>query len=244
MLYRSLKDTTPVAPRLDWPVIYQRQADAAQDRRLKRFFQAGLPAPDSKLAELEFVALDLETTGLSVEVDDIVSVGMVPFTLQRIRCNASRNWVVRPRTPLQEEAIVIHGITHSEVRQAPRLGSIIGEVLDALEGKVAIVHCKSVEQQFLGAALERLTGQRLLFPVIDTMAQERVICAKRPVSWWQAIWGRKPMSLRLPDCRQRYHLPHYTAHHATLDAVAAAELFIAQVQHHIGDKALLRDLWE
>jgi len=48
--------------------------------------------------------------------------------------------------------------------------------------------------------------------------------------------------LRLHALSERYNLPRYSAHNALSDALAAAELFLAQVSYGDGkSKAPLRD---
>jgi DNA polymerase-3 subunit epsilon len=72
---------------------------------------------------------------------------------------------------------------------------------------------------------------------VDTLAlQQRLLPGHH-----RAVDG----SLRLDVVRRTYGLPRYTAHHALTDAIAAAELFLAQVaelERRLGREALLRDL--
>src|SRR5690554_8219328 len=81
-------------------------------------------------------------------------------------------------------------------------------------------------------ALQWRLKEQLLFPVIDTMAIEAYLHPKRNPGRWQQLMGKKPISIRLPDSRIRYGLPHYAGHNALIDAIATAELFQAQVLHH------------
>jgi len=56
--------------------------------------------------------------------------------------------------------------------------------------------------------------------------------------------GIQPVSIRLDDSRQRYGLPTYSAHHAKVDAMATAELFLAQVARHYSPTTAIGQLWE
>jgi DNA polymerase-3 subunit epsilon len=49
-------------------------------------------------------------------------------------------------------------------------------------------------------------------------------------------------SLRLTHARERYNLPCYRPHHALTDALAAAELFLAQVQDQFTPDTPVSDL--
>ncbi len=61
---------------------------------------------------------------------------------------------------------------------------------------------------------------------------------------WRQWLGVPPASIRLDDSRQRYGLPSYSAHHAKVDAMATAELFIAQVARHYPAETPIGQLWD
>lgn len=78
---------------------------------------------------------------------------------------------------------------------------------------------------------------------MDTMAIEAYLHPNRKRSWWQKLKGQQPISIRLADSRRRYGLPHYPPHNALVDALASAELLMAQVQHHFSPETPIGDLW-
>ncbi|WP_163833818.1 3'-5' exonuclease [Spartinivicinus ruber] len=214
----------------------------SQDERLQRFYAAGMVSGKTPINQVALVALDFETTGLDAEQDDVVSIGLVPFTLQRILCREAAEWIVKPVQPLAEESVVIHGITHSEISAAPDLQHILDQLLLALAGKVVVVHCRQIECDFFSRALLRRIGEGIQFPVIDTLELE-----KRALRARQGFVGRllqQPLgSVRLADCRQRYSLPYYHPHHAMTDALATAELLLAQIAHHYRPDTPISQLW-
>lgn len=236
------KQTTE-KPVKDWPAHLAQLAGDARDPRLEAFYQAGCVAPDTPMAEVPMVALDFETTGLDPDQHSIVSVGLVPFTLNRISLPGARHWVVRPPLPLHQESVTIHGITHSDIEHAPDFGDILEELLPALAGKVVVVHYRAIERPFFNVAMNWRLKEGIDFPVIDTMANEAHLHPKRNPSVWQRWMGKKPVSIRLGDSRLRYHLPHYPGHNALIDAIATAELLQAQVHHHFGSETPVRALW-
>ena len=122
--------------------------------------------------------------------------------------------------------------------QAPRLHAILDDILGALAGQVVVVHCVSIERQFLLEAALKIYGFPLYFPVLDTMDIERQVTFK---PWWKRF-GR-PLSLRLDACRQRYGLPRYKAHHALTDALSSAELLQAQIAYHMDPDANISAYW-
>ncbi|ART83467.1 DNA polymerase III subunit epsilon [Oceanisphaera profunda] len=226
-----------------WPELFSELARSARDYRLERFYRAGAVSGDTPLSEVPFVAMDFETTGLNVKKDAIVSIGLVPFTLQRIRWHQAKHWIVNPHKPMAEEAVVIHGITHSEIQTAPDLLLVLDELLTALAGAVVVVHHKQIERSFLASALQARLTEGIEFPVVDTMELEALIHRAKPLGLWARLRGQKPASIRLSDSRSRYHLPFYQPHHALTDALATAELLQAQIAHHYQPDTAIGDIW-
>ena len=225
-----------------WPKHYDELYINSEDFRLQRFYSAGTISAETSIVNTPLVAMDFETTGLDATRNDIVSVGIVPFSIHRIFCRESAHWLVKPAQNLTEGSVVIHGITHSEVNAAPDLESILEALLAAITGKIVVVHYRYIEREFLARALRQRLGETIEFPVIDTMALEQYIL-RRQQPFLERLMKRPVGPLRLGDCRKRYGLPHYQAHHALTDALATAELLQAQVAHHFSDETPLRDLW-
>lgn len=233
------------ATETDWCRRFEVLAQSARDERLRAYYAAGMVSGDTPLSAVPLMALDVETTGLDPVKDGIVSIGLVPMSLERIRASASRHWILKPRVPLGEESVTIHGITDSQVRAAPDLKQVLGEVLQAVAGHVLVVHCRDIERQFLNGALRSRIGEDIAFPVIDTMDLEARLYRNQPRGWLDWALGRHPaqVSIRLADSRRRYNLPRYRPHHALTDALASAELLQAQVAHRFSPDTPLRELW-
>ncbi|NOU48998.1 3'-5' exonuclease [Pseudoalteromonas sp. JBTF-M23] len=227
---------------ISWQSRFKRLAEVTKDPRLKNFYQQGVPDPFASLESTDFVALDFETTGLDPAKDDIVSVGVVPFDLKRIRCAQAKHWLVKPNCMLSEESVILHRITHSQIAMAPDLSDVLDEILSALRGKIIVVHYQFVEKKFFHAALMSRLGEGIEFPVIDTMVIEKRAIDKHR-SWLDWICRKPIPSIRLADCRKRYGLPYYQPHHALSDALATAELLQAQSQYYLNPKTMIKDIW-
>lgn len=228
---------------LPWPEQYQALANQSKSPILKAFYESGCPSPDTPISEVGMLAIDFETTGLDASQHSIVSIGLVPFTLDGIQLAEARHWVVRPKLPLHQTSVTIHGITHSDIDKAPDLEEILGELFTYLNGRIPVVHYRNIERPFLDVALRWRLGEGIRFPVLDTMAIEAHLYPDRNPSRWQRLMGKKPVSIRLADSRLRYGLPHYAAHNALIDALATAELLQAQVLHHFSRETRVADLW-
>ncbi|OHU86961.1 MULTISPECIES: 3'-5' exonuclease [Pseudoalteromonas] len=227
---------------ISWQSRFQRLADISKDTRLINFYQQGVPDPFGALEDCEFAALDFETTGLDPSKDDIVSVGIVPFDLKRIRCAQAKHWLVKPRSALAEESIILHRITHSQIEQAPDLADVLEEILATIKGRIIVVHYQFIEKTFFHTALMTRLGEGIEFPVIDTMEIEKMAINKHR-SWLDRLTAKPIPSLRLADCRKRYGLPFYQAHHALSDALATAELLQAQSQYCLSPTKMIKDVW-
>ena len=227
---------------VDWPVEFRRLAENSRNPHLQNFYRAGIADSQTPIEDVPMVALDFETTGLDSERDEIVSIGLVPFDTRRIYCRQAEHWIVNPARALTENSVVIHQITHSDINQAPDLQSILDSVLDALAGKIIVVHYRRIEREFLAKALMRRINEGINFPVIDTMEIEQQALQQK-----RGLVGKllhQPLgSVRLPDCRQRYNLPVYQLHHAMIDALATAELLQAQLTHHYPPAVTVGELW-
>jgi DNA polymerase III subunit epsilon len=221
---------TTQTPLVNWQTRFSLLAEQAKDPRISTFYRNAYIPDDTPVKQVPFLSVDLETTGLDPLTDDIVSVGFIPLCHDRILCSGTRYWVVRPEKERPDIQTVIHGITHTDITACPRLDDILAPLLEAMAGRVVVAHYSRIEREFLRKAVSDLTGDLLEFPVVDTMELES---RKHPVvrpNFIQRWMGEKTSpSLRLAHARQRYNLPPYHPHHALTDALAAAELFLAQL---------------
>ncbi|MCG7499637.1 3'-5' exonuclease [Vibrio sp. Of7-15] len=232
------------APSIDWETKYEKKQALASHACLQEFYATPIPTADTPLEEIEFLAMDFETTGLDPKKDDIITIGVVPFTLNRIFINRAQHWTVRPRQQLAEDSVVIHGITHSDILDAPDLSDVFEHILKAMSGHITVVHYKRIEREFFDRALKTRIQEGIEFPVIDTMHLESKIQQKEAGGLWNKLKGKKSESVRLGKTRTRYGLPAYTPHHALTDAIATAELLQAQIAHHFDAKLPIRDFWQ
>ncbi len=166
-----------------------------------------------------YLALDLETTGGDARHDDILSFGWLCLDGPEIRLASARHRLVQPRRALREENVGIHRITDDQAAAGESLRAVLSDFLTDLHGRVLIAHYSPTEVGFLDAACRACFGGGFRPPVIDTLVLAR-----------RATAGHPPGSLRLGALRARHHLPRYPLHHALSDALAAAELFLAQAE--------------
>ena len=235
--------TKPFTLPEDWETFYSQQAKLARHPSLREFYQQGLVAsPETPIADIDMVALDFETSGLNADQDHIVSIGLVPFDISRIYAGQSAEWIIDPGAPVSEESIVIHGITHSEIDDAPAFAPVLDQFLKHIAGKLVVVHYRYIEREFLRNTVSRLFKEPLIFPVADTLELEADMLNHQR-SLFSRLFNHSRDSVRLPDTRVRYGLPPYQNHNAMTDALATAELFQAQLAYHFNPETPIKNLW-
>jgi DNA polymerase-3 subunit epsilon len=195
------------------------------------FYAVPFPAPASDCRRLEYIALDLETTGLDPQHDEILSIGLVGLKDNAIELQTARHRLTSPQKDIPEQSAVIHHITDDQAAAGESLKAVLNEILPLLAGKVLIAHHARFEMRFLQRACQRHFGIDFLMPVIDT--QE---VARRSLERRNRVY--RPTELRLAELRRHYRLPRYRLHNALSDALAAAELFLAQLARYDGDRAV------
>lgn len=226
-----------------WPAYLAHRAGEARDPRLANFYANSQLTPETPISEVTMVAVDIETTGLDVRRHAIVSIGLVPFSLGRIRLAERRYWIVKPPRPLVSQSVTFHQITDSDIREAPDLADILDDLLAALSGRLAVVHFRHIERPFLDAAVQLRLKESLRFPVIDTMSLEARIHRQSLWARLRRRLGYPPVSIRLQNSRERYGLPPYQGHHALVDALATAELLQAQIASYYSSDTPIGQLW-
>lgn len=198
---------------------------------LRAYLAHPFPAAKLDYREVEYLAIDLETTGLDIAEDVILSVGYVGVRGTSIDLSTARHRVVRIDRAIPEATAVLHQITDDQAAQGGKLAEILQELLEALAGKVMIAHHARIERGFLSNACKRLWKGGLIMPVVDTQALAYRTFERRQIPF-------RASDLRLHALGDRYNLPRYGAHNALSDALASAELFLAQAAYRDDGKGL------
>jgi len=189
---------------------------------LKEFLSVPFPVPGDKVDNIPILSVDFETTGLSPKKDQILSIGFIAIENNEIQLASAYHKIIQTKGQLAEENVIIHQITDDAKSQGDNTRVVVENLLQALAGKVMLVHFSRIEKNFLDAACKQLYGMAPVFPIIDTL-----VLAKRRLDRHTTPYA--PSELRLFTLRERYSLPRYNAHNALSDALATAELFFAEV---------------
>ena len=198
---------------------------------LRDYYQVPFVSPASASLGIEYLALDLETTGLVPQRDELLSIGYVPIVEHSLRLNGARHYLVRPEGSIPESSAIVHGILDDRASEGLSLTNALPPLLQALTGRVLVAHSARIEHDFIDAACQRLYGCHFVAPLVDTLELEL-----RQVRRSGSIVA--PGSLRLDALRLHYGLPRYRAHDALSDAIGAGELLLAQIAHRTTTRPL------
>ena len=171
---------------------------------------------DGDWRETRFTVIDVETTGLDLKHDEIVSIGAVDVAGAMVDVPTSWYQPVRPQVPIDTEALKVHALTEDELATAPTMPEVI-ELLGArLRGSVLVAHAAWVERAFLDRALAPLR-ERVPNGVVDTAT-----LARHCGLWHEE--GSREINLEL--LARRLGMPIFTPHHALGDAMTTAVLLL------------------
>lgn len=169
--------------------------------------------PDGPMDACEFVAFDLETTGLHPLWERIVEIAAVRFNTHGCELDRFQS-LVDPGKPIPTEATKIHGITDDMVRGQPTISDVLSRFVSFLGGgsTVLIAHNASFDRNFLksAAAVNGLLLPDL--PVIDTLVMARATFPAAP-------------NHRLPTLLELIGRSSERAHRAASDADSVRLLF-------------------
>lgn len=107
---------------------------------LLKFFPRGL------------IALDLETTGLSPLVDQIIEIAALKITPNGAYLFET---LVNPGIPIPEETIVFHQITDEMIKTSPKLGDVLPELHNFLGDIPIVAHNAKFDLGFIVMALQK-----------------------------------------------------------------------------------------
>jgi len=187
---------------------------------LKKLISGGTTL-DTPISEARFVVVDTELTGLDSAKDSIVSIGAVRLTGGRIPLGDTFHALVRPRSALTRESVVIHGITPSDVEHMPDAKGALEEFIRYMGDDVMVGHCVSIDSEFINREMGHAPGRAIGGGLIDTWAlHEWLRRSKRYRGAWLSEEARNLYGLA-----KALGVAVNGAHDALMDAFITAQVF-------------------
>lgn len=171
----------------------------------------------------DYLAVDIETTGLNPKTDRIIEIGAVRVRNGEIA--GSRDWLINPRCSLPEFVVNLTGITEAMLADAPVIDSVISEFVDFCGDDVLLGHHIITDYSFLkrNAVNRKIPFEKM---GIDTLKPSRVIFADME---------KKTLSFLC----ERLGIASERNHRAADDALAAVRLY-----NLLAEKASGNEEWE
>ena len=182
------------------------------------------PIQNKPLEELTFCSFDLETTGLDMKKDEIISIGAIKIKNLKIDIGSKFYKVVKPSKTIKKESILIHGITMSDIDKAPPPEKVIPQFLEYIKGSILIGYFINFDISILSRYSQQLFGLPVLNPYIDI----RDIYLSKLQKEYIPVEKRKEKTLE--ELAQEYKIPVEKRHDAFYDSLITALIFIAMVK--------------
>ena len=158
-----------------------------------------------------FVAVDLETTGLEFEKDEIIEVALVRFEDGNPVENV--DFLVHPEAATLRPFIEsLTGISNADIADAPDFASVAGKISAFIGDMPLVAHNAMFDSRFLKNAMEKV-GIPLSNPVWDSLTLSRIAYQDVP-------------NHRLDTLTQVLNIERSRAHRALPDAEACGKLFV------------------
>ena len=161
----------------------------------------------------KFCAIDIETTGLDIKVDEIIAFACIPLLNSRIITRDAFYTLIRPEN-YKIEAMKYHGISEKDLEHAPMFKDVALKISETMDG-VLVGHSVEFDYDFLRKYFKKC-GIAFKRDTLDIMLIER---------WLGRKCGKMGEDLTFEAIMHRYRLKESYRHNALADAYFAAQVF-------------------
>jgi DNA polymerase-3 subunit epsilon len=178
---------------------------------------------------MDFIAFDLETTGIQPQTDSIVEVGAVRFSgTEPVEVYST---LINPGRSIPPEASAVNGITDEMVAGQPFISDVLARLAEFCGDLPLVAHNAPFDFKFLLKAVETHKAPAPAGIVLDTCALARVIFPGMP-------------NYKLGTLVRRFGFPNGTFHRAEEDSVYCGRLFarIVEALERAGEPAAVPEL--
>lgn len=167
-------------------------------------------------APIEFVVLDVETTGLDhAKGDEVIEIGAQKVKGKEVIGEFVR--LVKPSKPVPAESMKVHGITNEQLQaEGIPADEAVPALVEFIGDAVIIAHNAPFDIGFINAHLKKLGRPELTNQILDTLdiAKRYLILA----------------SYKLSNIAAYLKVPQPSAHRALVDVVTTREVFFKLIE--------------
>jgi len=180
-----------------------------------------------KLKDIEFCALDLETTGVNPAYNKIVEIGAVKF---RLNGEISRyQTLVDPEVTIPHNVIRIHGITNSMVKDSPRIEELLSDFSDFMKDSVLVIQNPRFDLSFIDSVFRKNHIELKGLSALDTVRMSKKHFSELPNHKLGTLARHLKLDLQ--------------SHRALDDAIACMHVFLKVLEdENIGENSTFREL--
>lgn len=168
--------------------------------------------------EDEYICFDCETTGLSIEDDDIISIGAVLIKGNTILSSKKFVKFVKPKTKLQIDAIKIHHIREMDLEDAEDIDEVITEFIEFIGNRKLVGYFLEFDIAMINKYLKPKIGIKLPNKNYEVSAiYHDYKIEKIPQSY---------IDLKFDSIMNDLEIPAMGKHDALNDAIMTAMMFL------------------
>ena len=165
------------------------------------------------LQDQRMVVLDLETSGLDMRRDIVLSIGAVVIESGAINLGDQFESTLLRHAQKVSESVLIHGIAPSELEAGEDPAEALLDFMEFVGDSPILAFHASFDQRMLTRALKQTLGYKLRHPFFDVAELAPMLCP-----------DNRPRQNGLDDWCTHFGLHVLQRHHASADALATAEL--------------------
>src|SRR3989338_3683566 len=163
------------------------------------------------LKQVTFACIDCETTGLDLNEDRIIEIGVMLFTLEEDGITLTS--LVGPKKPISEVSFGIHHISDDMVRGQPLIEEVLPQVLKLVKDYPIVGHGIAFDVNLIHEACKRSN-------IPCHLAQNKLIDTLRLAR----LYGDCPIN-SLEMLRMHFNIPEEGAHRALSDVRVNVQVF-------------------
>lgn len=179
---------------------------------------------------VDYTVVDIETTGLSPEYDEIIELCAVRYHNKDFV--EKYTTLVKPSNEIDNFIEQLTGITNDMLATAPKIKEVLPEFLDFIGNDVVVGHNVNFDINFLYDNSIEYLSKPLTNDFVDTMRIARLL-------------HKENRHNRLSDLAERYGLSYDGAHRSEYDCLltnSVLQLFEKEFKESYGDDAKLNSL--
>lgn len=178
------------------------------------FSRTSTITPKTNIKRLSsFVVIDVETTGLKAEENDIIEISAIKFN--EFKPVAVFSTMLKPNSPIPRSATSVNGITNTMVKNCPEFSQIKSALEEFIGNCPIVAHNAEFDIKFLHVSGMEFANKVRFF---DTLSLSR--------KYIYDSLGNKLDSYKLADVCATCNIYFAGAHRTTADALATGLLFI------------------